>query len=87
MISKEKITRTPIDEHQFVKVWARIHKEGGGIQEVADAIGCSYAGAKNKADKLVEHGVRLPELKKGRGPKTLDVAALNAELKAELAKK
>lgn len=85
--AKEKIVRTPIDETEFVKVWARVHREGGGLQHVADEIGCSYAGAKNKAEKLVEEGVKLPELKKGRGPKAIDVAALNAEIKAELAKK
>ena len=84
--TKEKITRTPIDEQQFVKVWARVHKEGGSLQDVADEVGCSYAGAKNKADKLVEEGVKLPELKKYRGAKR-DVDALNATLKAELAKK
>lgn len=84
---KEKITRTPIDETQFVKVWAYTHKEGGTLQDVADEIGCSYAGAKNKAEKLVEDGVKLPELKRGRGPKRRDVEALNAALKAELSKK
>jgi hypothetical protein len=85
--AKEKITRTPIDEAKFVKVWARVHLEGGSLQDVADEIGCSYAGAKNKADKMVEDGVKLPELKRGRGPKQRDVKALNEALKAELAKK
>lgn len=86
-ISKEKIVRTPIDEAEFVKVWARVHKDGGTLQDVADEIGCSYAGAKNKAEKLVEDGVKLPDLKHGRGPKKRDVDALNASLKAELSKK
>lgn len=85
--AKEKITRTPIDEENFIKVWARVHREGGGLQEVAEEIGCSYAGAKNKAERLVEDGIKLPELKKGRGPKQRDVKALNEVLKAELAKK
>lgn len=85
--AKEKIIRNPIDESEFIKVWARVFREGGGLQNVADDIGCSYAGAKNKAEKLVEGGVPLPELKKGRGKKVIDVAALKAELKAELAKK
>lgn len=87
MSTKNKIVRTPIDESLFIKAWARAFREGEGVQEVAEEIGCSYAGAKNKAEKLVEGGVKLPELKKGRGRKTIDVAALNAELKAELAKK
>jgi hypothetical protein len=86
-MAKEKITRTPIDEGEFIKVWARAHRDGGSLQDVADEIGCSYAGAKNKAEKLVEDGVKLPELKRGRGPKKRDVDALNALIKAELAKK
>ena len=86
-MAKEKITRTPIDEGEFIKVWARVHKDGGSLQDVAEEIGCSYAGAKNKAEKLVEDGVKLPELKRGRGPKKRDVDALNALIKAELAKK
>lgn len=85
--TKEKIVRTPIDEEKFVKVWARVHNDGGGLQDVADEIGCSYAGAKNKAEKLVEEGVKLPELKRGRGPKQRDIKALNDALKTELSKK
>lgn len=84
--TKQKITRTPIDESELIKVWARVHREGGGLQDVANELGCSYAGAKNKAEKLIEGGVKLPALKKGRGPKIVDADALNAELKAELAK-
>ena len=38
-------------------------------------------------EKLVEDGVKLPDLKRGRGPKKRDVDALNALIKAELAKK
>lgn len=81
------IVRTPIDEDKFIKVWARVSRDGGSLQDVAEEIGCSYAGAKNKAEKLVEDGVKLPELKKGRGPKKRDVEALNAALKNELSKK
>ena len=87
MSTKNKIVRTPIDESVFIKAWARAFREGQGVQEVADEIGCSYAGAKNKAERLIEGGVKLPELKKGRGRKNIDISALNAELKAELAKK
>lgn len=87
MSTKQKITRTPIDESEFIKVWARVHREGGGVQDVANELGCSYAGAKNKAERLMEEGVKLPALKKGRRRKVLDVDALNAELKSELAKK
>lgn len=86
-LAKEKIVRTPIDESEFIKIWARVFREGGGLQHVADDVGCSYAGAKNKAERLLEKGVKLPKLKKGRGEKIIDVEALNSELKAELAKK
>lgn len=83
----KQIVRTPIDEENFIKVWARVHKDGGSIQDVADEIGCSYAGARNKGETLIESGIPLPELKKGRGPKKRDVEALKASLKAELSKK
>jgi hypothetical protein len=81
-----KIVRKPIDEKEFVKTWARIHRTGGGIQDVAMEIGCSYAGAKNKAENLVEKGIPLPELKKGRGSKQIDVASLKNILEEELAR-
>jgi len=87
MSTKAKIVRRPIDESVFIKAWASVYKDGGGIQDVADILGCSYAGARNKADGLIEGGLKLPELKKGRRAKVIDIASLNAELKAELAKK
>jgi len=85
--AKEKIQRPPIDEGDFVKAWARVFREGGNVQDVANLLGCSYAGARNKAEKLIKSGVPLPELKKYRKRKEIDVAGLKAELKAELAKK
>lgn len=85
-IAKEKVVRTPIDEAKFIKVWARVHNAGGSLQDVSEEVGCSYAGAKNKAKKLIEGGVKLPDLKRGR-LKQRDVKALNEILKAELAKK
>lgn len=86
-MNKKNIVRNPIDEKDFVKAWARVHKSGGGIQDVAAEIGCSYAGAKNKAEKLAEHGIPLPELKKGRGAKVIDAAELKNILKEEMGKK
>lgn len=86
-MTKEKAPRNHIDEERFIKAWARVHKDDGNLQDVADEVGCTYAGAKNKAEKLVEAGVKLPELRHGRGARKRDVAALNATLKAELAKK
>lgn len=87
MSTKQKITRPPISESEFVKVWARVYREGGGVQDVANELGCSYAGANNKSKRLIKEGVKLPGLKKYRGRRVLDVDALNAELKNELAKK
>ena len=85
-MTTKKIIRKPIDESEFIKVWARVYREGGRIQDVADEIGCSYAGARSKSIKLLERGVKLPVLKMGRGPKEIDVNALNSELKKELSK-
>jgi hypothetical protein len=87
MSAKEKIQRTPIDESEFIKAWARVHREGGNVQDVAELLGCSYAGARNKSEKLIEAGIPLPELKKYRKRKEIDVAGLKAELKSELSKK
>ena len=84
--TKQKIVRNPIDENELIKVWARIYREGGGIQDVADELGCSYAGVLNKSKVLINAGVPLPSLKKGRRAKVYDVVALKSELKAELAK-
>lgn len=86
-MTNKKIVRKPIDESEFIRVWARVFREGGRLQDVADELGCSYAGARLKSIKLLESGVKLPVLKIGRGPKVIDPSALNAELKAELAKK
>jgi len=86
-MNKKNIVRNPIDEKDFVKAWVRVHKSGGGIQEVATEIGCSYAGAKNKSEWLAEHGIQLPDLKKGRGSKQIDAAALKNLIKEEMSKK
>jgi hypothetical protein len=86
-MAKTKASRPPIDESEFVKVWARVHKSGGGLQEVADEIGCSYAGAKNKAEKLEEAGLKLPALKKGRSAKKIDVDGLQAIFKEEMSRR
>lgn len=86
-MNKKNIVRKPIDEKDFVKAWARVHKAGGGIQDVAAEIGCSYAGAKNKAERLAEHGISLPQLKKGRSAKVIDASELKNILKEELSKR
>lgn len=86
-MNAKKITRTPIDEKEFVKVWVKVHKAGGGLKDVAAELNCSYAGAKNKAERLAEHGIQLPDLKKGRGAKTIDAAILKSLLKDEMGKR
>ena len=84
--TKQKIVRSPIDENELIKAWARVYREGGGIQDVADELGCSYAGALSKSKILIKVGVPLPPLKKFRRSKVYDVDALKSELKLELAK-
>jgi len=79
-----KIERKPINESVFVKAYMKVHHIGGGLMDVSRELGCSYAGARVKAEKLSEAGVNLPELKIGRTAKNFDVAALNAAIQEEL---
>jgi hypothetical protein len=79
-----KIERKPINESVFVKAYVGVHKSGGNLMDVSKELGCSYAGARVKMEKLLEAGVQLPELHGGRKAKTFDVDALNAEIKANL---
>lgn len=75
-----KIERKPIDERSFVKTYMMVHREGGNLMDVSNALGCSYAGARIKLEKLVAAGVELPELHGGRKAKKFDVEALNNEI-------
>jgi len=89
MATKEKVSHPRIDEEKFIKVWARVHNKGGHLQDVADEIGCSLAGASAKAKNLMEAGVKLPKLARApRAPRKngRDVKSLNDVLKAELSK-
>jgi len=79
-----KIERTPIDEVRFVRVYVDVANQGGNLMDVSKAVGCSYAGARVKAERLQSAGVNLPELAGGRRAKSFDVAALNAAIEAEL---
>ena len=81
----EKAKRVAIDEKVFVQTWMEVHKANGNLNDVATKIGCSYAGARNKADRLIESGVELPELKKGRRGRKVAVDALNADIASEMA--
>jgi hypothetical protein len=86
MATKEKVSHPRIDEEKFIKVWARVHNKGGHLQDVADEIGCSLAGASAKAKNLMEAGVKLPKLARAPRSNGRDVKSLNDVLKAELSK-
>jgi hypothetical protein len=86
MTTKEKVSRPRIDEAKFIKVWAKVHNKGGHLQDVADEIGCSHAGASTKAKSLIEAGIKLPKLERAPRKSGRDVKALNEVLKAELSK-
>jgi hypothetical protein len=86
MTTKEKVSRPRIDEAKFIKVWAKVHNKGGHLQDVADEIGCSLAGATAKAKNLIEAGIKLPKLERPPRKSGRDVKALNEVLKAELSK-
>lgn len=85
-MTTKKITRTPIDEKEFITAWVRVHKADGGLKDVAEELGCSYAGAKNKAEKLAEQGIKLPELRRGRVAKQVDLAGLKKLLDEQMKK-
>jgi len=84
--TNEKVSRPRIDEEKFIKVWARTHKKGGYLQNVADEVGCTLAGASAKAKNLIEAGVKLPQLARSPRNNGRDVKSLNDTLKAELSK-
>lgn len=85
--AKENVSRPRIDEDKFVKVWAKVHNEGGCLQDVAEEIGCTPSGASTKAKILIEAGVPLPKLNRASRSKNRDVKALKDLLRSEMAKK
>ena len=72
-----------VDAASFVDAWVKIYEQGGSQSDVAREIGTSAANVSNRAKKLRDAGVDLPELTVTRGVK-LDIESLNARLKARI---
>jgi transcriptional regulator len=72
-----------VDAGSFVDAWMDAYDKGGNQSDVARTLGCSAANVSNRAKKLREAGVDLPELQVVRGVK-LDIESLNARLKARI---
>ena len=72
-----------VDAASFVDAWMDAYDNGGSQATVAKTLGCSGANVSNRAKKLRDAGVDLPELKVARGVK-LDIDALNERLKARI---
>lgn len=72
-----------VDAATFVDAWVNAFENGGNQSDVARSLGCSAANVSNRAKKLREAGVDLPELQVTRGVK-LDIDALNERLKARI---
>lgn len=87
MTTKEKVSRPRIDDDKFVKTWVKVFNKGGHLQDVADEIGCSLAGASSKAKSLIEDGVPLPKLERAPRKKNRDVKSLKEIIKNEIVKK
>lgn len=77
METETKIRRPRIDNQTFVKVWMKVHAEGGNQSAVAEELGCTPAGVNGKYKRFIKDGVNLPPLTGGRSRK-VDVDALNA---------
>jgi hypothetical protein len=76
MTDTKVIKRPRIDKALFCSTWAKVYKDGGTKGDVARILGCTPAGVATKYKKLVDEGVKLPELNKKRKDST-DVAGLN----------
>lgn len=76
MSETKEIKRPRINDEAFVKVWMKVHLEGGSQSDVAHELGCTPAGVNGKFKRFVKQGVDLPVLSNGRGRK-VDVAGLN----------
>ena len=72
-----------VDAASFVDAWMDAYDNGGNQSDVARTLGCSAANVSNRAKKLREAGVDLPELQVTRGVK-LDIESLNERLKARI---
>lgn len=64
------------DERDFVRVWMRAYREGGGIQRVAAEMGMRRNYVWTFAQRLRDRGVRLPAMQ--YGTKSAPAEVLNA---------
>jgi len=72
-----------VDAGNFIEVWCDVYDNGGNQSDVARKLGCSAANVSNRAKKLRDAGVDLPELTVTRGVK-LDIESLNARLRERI---
>lgn len=72
--TKKEIKRPRINKEDFIKAWAVVYNNGGGLHDVANIVGCTQGAVATKSKKLIEEGVNLPDLKK-KG--STDVEGLN----------
>lgn len=72
-----------VDAQTFVDTWCDVYENGGNQSDVARRLGCSPANVSNRAKKLRDAGVDLPELMVVRGVK-IDIDALNARLRERI---
>lgn len=72
-----------VDAGTFIDTWCDVYDNGGNQSDVARRLGCSAANVSNRAKKMRDAGVELPELQVVRGVK-LDIESLNARLKARM---
>jgi len=72
-----------VDANTFIDTWCDVYDNGGNQSDVARRLGCSAANVSNRAKKLRDAGVDLPELTVTRGVK-LDIESLNARLRERI---
>lgn len=72
-----------VDAASFIDAWVDAYENGGNQSDVARRLGCSAANVSNRAKKLRDAGVELPELTVTRGVK-LDIESLNARLRERI---
>ncbi len=84
MEEKKEIKRPRIETDCFVAAWVKAANEGGTQADVAEALGCSVAGALSKWKRLRDGGAILPELPAGSRKAKVDIDRINSYVKANL---
>jgi transposase-like protein len=87
MEEKKEIKRPRIETDCFVAAWVKAANEGGTQADVAEALGCSVAGALSKWKRLRDDGAILPELPAGSRKAKVDIDEINAYINANLKRK